>query len=90
VVPLAQGQGLGIALYSYNGVMHWGLHADRDLLPDLSRLTEAISNEVKQLHHAHLPIQIRTRSQLRAVPGRTVAPAAAKAPRTREKVKRAK
>ena len=92
VVPLATGQGLGIALYSYNGVMHWGLNADRDLLPDLPRFTAAIDAEVKHLHHAHLPLQVRTRSQLRAVPGRTAAPAApaAKASRSREKVKRAK
>jgi WS/DGAT/MGAT family acyltransferase len=92
VVPLATGQGLGVALYSYNGVMHWGLNADRDLLPDLPRFTAAIDAEVKQLHHAHLPLQVRTRSQLRAVPGRAAAPAApaAKAPRSREKVKRAK
>lgn len=74
VVPLAKNHGLGIALYSYNGVMHWGLNADRDLLPDLGRFTAAIETETKQLHHAHLPVQIRTRSQLRAVP-RTAAPA---------------
>ena len=90
VVPLAKSQGLGIALYSYNGVMHWGFNADRDLLPDLARFTAAIESEVRQLHHAHLPVHVRTRSQLRAVPGRATAPVVAKAPRTRVKVKRAK
>ncbi len=90
VVPLAKNQGLGIALYSYNGVMHWGFNADRDLVSDLAPFTAAIDAEIKQLHYAHLPVQVRTRSQLRAVPGRTVAAAAAKSPRTRVRVKRAK
>jgi diacylglycerol O-acyltransferase / wax synthase len=92
VVPLAKNQGLGIALYSYNGVMHWGFNADRDLLPDLERFTTAIDAEIRQLHQAHLPVQLRTRSQLRAVPGRVAAaaPAVAKSPRRRERVKRAK
>jgi diacylglycerol O-acyltransferase / wax synthase len=58
LVPLAAGQGLGIALYSYNGVMHWGFNADRDLLPDLERFVRAVDIELGQLHWAHMPIQV--------------------------------
>jgi hypothetical protein len=57
LVPLAAGQGLGIALYSYNGVMHWGFNADRDLLPDLEQFVRAVDVELEQLHRAHAPIQ---------------------------------
>jgi diacylglycerol O-acyltransferase / wax synthase len=59
VVPLAKGQGLGIALYSYNSVMHWGFNADRDLVPDLDRFVKAVQIEAQQLHRAHTPIQVR-------------------------------
>ena len=34
-VPLVDNLGLGIALMSYDGDMHWGINADRDMVPDL-------------------------------------------------------
>ena len=34
-VPLVDNLGLGIALMSYDGQMHWGVNADRDRVPDL-------------------------------------------------------
>ncbi len=34
-VPLVDNLGLGIALMSYDGQMHWGINADRDKVPDL-------------------------------------------------------
>jgi hypothetical protein len=34
-VPLVDNLGLGIALMSYDGQMHWGINADRDMVPDL-------------------------------------------------------
>ena len=34
-VPLVDHLGLGIALMSYDGQMHWGVNADRDRVPDL-------------------------------------------------------
>jgi diacylglycerol O-acyltransferase / wax synthase len=86
VVPLAKGQGLGIALYSYNNVMHWGFNADRDLVPDLDRFVQAVEVEAAQLHRSHAPIQVR--APLRAIPG-AVDPAP-KATRPRERAKRAK
>jgi WS/DGAT/MGAT family acyltransferase len=34
-VPLLENLGLGIALASYNGTVHWGFNADPDIVPDL-------------------------------------------------------
>ena len=35
LVPLSANQGLGIALFSYAGKLHWGFNADWDVVPDL-------------------------------------------------------
>jgi WS/DGAT/MGAT family acyltransferase len=42
IAPLARGQALGIALSAYQGKVHVGLHADRQALPDLRRLADAV------------------------------------------------
>jgi diacylglycerol O-acyltransferase / wax synthase len=42
IVPLAHGQAFGIALSSYQGRVHVGLHADRQAVPDLHRLAAAL------------------------------------------------
>jgi len=34
-VPLMENLGVGIALASYNGTVHWGFNADPDIVPDL-------------------------------------------------------
>jgi len=34
-VPLLENLGIGIALASYNGTVHWGFNADPDIVPDL-------------------------------------------------------
>lgn len=39
LVPLLDGTGLGIALFSYDGKLHIGLNAEYDLVPDLSVFT---------------------------------------------------
>ena len=39
MVPLLDGTGLGIALFSYDGRIHVGLNADYDLVPDLGTFT---------------------------------------------------
>ncbi|MDG2308591.1 MAG: wax ester/triacylglycerol synthase family O-acyltransferase [Candidatus Binatia bacterium] len=36
LVPLLDGTGLGIALFSYDGMLHVGLNADYEMIPDLS------------------------------------------------------
>jgi WS/DGAT/MGAT family acyltransferase len=47
-VPLMENLGLGIALASYNGTVHWGFNADPDIVPDLDafllRLRAAYDN----------------------------------------------
>lgn len=49
LVPLAQQQALGIALFSYDGGLHWGLHADWDAVPDLHDLAERLDDEFERL-----------------------------------------
>ncbi len=39
LVPLLDGTGLGIALFSYDGKLHVGLNADYELVPDLGSFT---------------------------------------------------
>jgi hypothetical protein len=48
-VPLVDNLGLGIALMSYDGKMHWGINADRDLVPDLHEFVLALENAVAEL-----------------------------------------
>jgi WS/DGAT/MGAT family acyltransferase len=49
VVPLFAHQGVGIALFSYDGVLHWGFHADWDAVPDLHELVLSIEEEFETL-----------------------------------------
>jgi len=49
-VPLFVNQGLGIALFSYAGKLYWGLNADRDSLPDIAELKDALLHSFDELH----------------------------------------
>jgi WS/DGAT/MGAT family acyltransferase len=49
LVPLAWNQALGIALFSYDGRLFWGLNADWDALPDLHDLALALDLEFERL-----------------------------------------
>ena len=55
LVPLAHGHGLGIALCHYGDAIHIGIHADRDALPDIDKLAEALPAVIAELsqpeHH---------------------------------------
>lgn len=42
LVPLFGHQGVGVALLSYNGRLCWGFSGDRDAVPDLHDLVEAV------------------------------------------------
>jgi diacylglycerol O-acyltransferase len=46
LVPLFANQALGIALFSYDGRLHWGFNADWDALPDLHDLVAAVDHEL--------------------------------------------
>jgi diacylglycerol O-acyltransferase len=48
-VPLLDGLGLGIALMSYDGYLHWGVNADRDLVPDLHAFLGDIQASFEEL-----------------------------------------
>jgi hypothetical protein len=49
LVPLYRNQALGIALFSYDGGLFWGLNADWDAVPDLHDLVEALQAEFEAL-----------------------------------------
>src|SRR5690606_5396270 len=49
MVPLWAQHGVGIALFSYNGWMHWGVHADYDTLPDSDAFVACIHQSIAEL-----------------------------------------
>jgi WS/DGAT/MGAT family acyltransferase len=49
LVPLFANQGLGIALLSYDGRLHWGFNSDWDAIPDLHELVLAVESEFETL-----------------------------------------
>jgi diacylglycerol O-acyltransferase len=51
-VPLFEYQGLGVATFSYDGRLFWGINADWDLVPDLHDFVSAIASSFRQLHEA--------------------------------------
>jgi WS/DGAT/MGAT family acyltransferase len=54
MVPLWGRQGLGVALFSYDGRLHWGLHADYDAVPDTGALVDSIGLSMGLLSNAAL------------------------------------
>lgn len=55
VMPLAKGQALAIGLVSYKGTVCYGLNADRDSMPDLAVIGEAIPDALEELLEANRP-----------------------------------
>ena len=58
MVPLMQNQNLGIALFSYAGVLHWGFNADWESFPDVHEFVDDLLvsfAEYKKLAAAHAP-----------------------------------
>jgi WS/DGAT/MGAT family acyltransferase len=49
VVPLWQYHGLGIALFSYLGTVHWGIVTDWDLVPDPEVFVECVEAAMAEL-----------------------------------------
>jgi WS/DGAT/MGAT family acyltransferase len=62
-VPLFANQGLGVALFSYDGGLYWGFNADWELLPDLPHLVEAVQKSFEELHAAAMPETPRQRQE---------------------------
>jgi WS/DGAT/MGAT family acyltransferase len=52
LVPLFKNQALGIALFSYDGGLFWGLNADWDALPDLHELVGYLAEDFEALRKA--------------------------------------
>ncbi len=52
IVPLWTQHGIGVALFSYNGSVDWGIHADFDSFPDLDAFVESIHFGLRQLEVA--------------------------------------
>jgi WS/DGAT/MGAT family acyltransferase len=42
IVPIIDGIGLGIAVFSYDGALHIGLNADAELVPDVEKLGQGV------------------------------------------------
>ena len=51
-LPLFQNQGLAVAAMSYLGKVHFGITADRDLVPDLDRFADALLTSFDELKSA--------------------------------------
>jgi len=49
LVPIADGLGLGLAVFSYDGWLHVGLSADADLVPDLEKLERGLEEAFTSL-----------------------------------------
>ena len=49
LVPIVDGMGLGIAVLSYAGKLHVGLHADAAGVPDLDKLRLALEESFSSL-----------------------------------------
>jgi diacylglycerol O-acyltransferase / wax synthase len=49
MVPLLDGLGLGIALFSYDGKLCWGFNADYDLVPDLDAFVAFVRESFEEL-----------------------------------------
>jgi hypothetical protein len=52
LVPLFNNQALGIALFSYDGGLFWGLNSDWDAMPDLHDMVGALEREFVELRQA--------------------------------------
>lgn len=52
MVPLWVNHGLGVALFSYDGTLDWGIAADRDLVPDLDDFVDRVVEALAELEKA--------------------------------------
>lgn len=52
MVPLWSTHGIGVALFSYEGTLAWGIVSDADSVPDAPEFVKAIESSFKKLHTA--------------------------------------
>jgi WS/DGAT/MGAT family acyltransferase len=55
---IADGQGLNITVMSLAGGLHFGIIADRELVPDVEQMAQYLSDELQTLQDALLPEQV--------------------------------
>ena len=48
-MPLVDHMGIGIALLSCEGRLHWGINADYDLVPDVADFVVALQDSFAEL-----------------------------------------
>jgi WS/DGAT/MGAT family acyltransferase len=75
VVPLARRQALGIAIFSYDGRLGFGLLADYDALPGVEELARHIEDAIEALAQAADPVTRGRRARARGGRSRREAPA---------------
>jgi WS/DGAT/MGAT family acyltransferase len=51
-VPLWVNHGIGVALFSYDGALDWGIVADWDTIPDIDQFTARLRSSLAELHAA--------------------------------------
>jgi len=61
-VSVHDGVGLNITVFSYQDRVDFGLVADRELIPDLDRMTESLAEALAELSDAVRPLAARARS----------------------------
>jgi len=59
LVPLMDHLGLGVALLSYDGKMHWGFNADWDVVPDLDAFVQDTKDALAELLRSARPLAVR-------------------------------
>ncbi len=64
-VPLFNDQGLGIALFSYERELYWGVAADWDLVPDVERLESFVGEAFAELTEVAAAASAATRRPAR-------------------------
>jgi WS/DGAT/MGAT family acyltransferase len=77
VVPLLDGLGLGIALFSYDGKLCWGFNGDWDLMPDLDQFVGFVREafeELREIARRARPEPKRTGAARRGGAARTPPP----------------
>jgi hypothetical protein len=65
MVPLFANQGLGIALFSYDGGLYWGINSDWDALPDLHDFIDGLADGLTELAGAARGDAITVRARKR-------------------------
>ena len=86
MVPLVPGSGLGIALFSYEGKLCWGINADYQLVPDVDALAADLRDSFEELRSATVTAYLKERT---AAPERPPEGKKAKAAGKKKKRKKA-